>query len=94
MSDRKSHRGGNARKPVQAILIGIGRTVLLSLMLSAGAANAGSTGADRQFSLDQRFGSIDFSVRHLGLFSSQGEFRRFEAHLVPLHSGFDGLIVG
>lgn len=31
--------------------------------------------------LDQRFGSIRFSVSHLGLFSSDGEFRRFNAHL-------------
>ena len=32
--------------------------------------------------LDQRFGTIAFSVSHLGLFSSAGEFRRFAAHLV------------
>jgi polyisoprenoid-binding protein YceI len=41
-------------------------------------------GADAQerYILDQHFGSIGFSVSHLGLFSSQGEFRRFEARLV------------
>lgn len=35
----------------------------------------------QSYTLDQRFGSIRFSVGHLGLFSSEGEFRRFEAHL-------------
>lgn len=83
MSDRKLHRGGSTRKPVQAVLKGIGRIAILTLvMLSAEAASAGTAAPDRQFSLDQRFGSIGSSVRHLGLFSSQGEFRKFEAHLV------------
>lgn len=33
------------------------------------------------FSIDQRFGSIGFSVDHLGLFSSQGRFDRFTCRL-------------
>jgi polyisoprenoid-binding protein YceI len=37
--------------------------------------------SEELYSLDQRFGSIEFSVRHLGLFSSHGEFRRFAANL-------------
>ena len=39
------------------------------------------------YALDQRFGSIRFSVSHLGLFSSDGEFRRFKANLIldPTH---------
>ena len=32
-------------------------------------------------SLDERFGAIAFSVSHLGLFSSRGEFRRLDARL-------------
>ncbi|HSU04133.1 MAG TPA: YceI family protein [Acetobacteraceae bacterium] len=33
------------------------------------------------FTIDQRFGSINFSVDHLGLFSSQGKFDRFKGVL-------------
>jgi polyisoprenoid-binding protein YceI len=33
------------------------------------------------YALDQRFGNIAFSVDHLGLFSSHGEFRRFAGSL-------------
>ena len=45
-----------------------GLTVLaLAVLLSASPARAG-----RQYAIDPRFGSIEFSVRHLGLFSSQG----------------------
>ncbi len=38
--------------------------------------------AEEPYSLDQRFGTIAFSVSHLGLFSLRGEFRRFDARLV------------
>jgi polyisoprenoid-binding protein YceI len=34
------------------------------------------------YSFDQKFGSIGFSVSHLGLFSSQGRFLEFNAHLL------------
>lgn len=33
------------------------------------------------YAIDQRFGDIDFSVSHLGLFHSQGSFRRFTGQL-------------
>jgi polyisoprenoid-binding protein YceI len=38
--------------------------------------------SEELYSLDQRFGGIAFSVSHLGLFSSQGQFRRFGASLL------------
>jgi polyisoprenoid-binding protein YceI len=82
MSGRKSHREGTARRSVLEAGVAAGRTALLSVLLVAGPANAGSPGADQMFSLDQRFSSIDFSVRNLGLFASEGAFRRFEARLI------------
>lgn len=33
------------------------------------------------YAIDQRFGDIQFKVRHLGLFSSEGTFRRFTGQL-------------
>lgn len=33
------------------------------------------------YAIDQRFGDIAFKVRHLGLFSSEGTFRRFTGQL-------------
>jgi polyisoprenoid-binding protein YceI len=33
------------------------------------------------YAIDQRFGSIEFSVDHLGLFTSHGDFQRFMASL-------------
>jgi polyisoprenoid-binding protein YceI len=38
--------------------------------------------ADDRYSIDQQVGSIGFSVNYLGLFTSQGQFRRFDAQLV------------
>jgi polyisoprenoid-binding protein YceI len=37
--------------------------------------------AETVFPLDQRYGSIDFSVDHLGLLTSHGDFRRFSGSL-------------
>jgi polyisoprenoid-binding protein YceI len=82
MSGMKSHCDGKPRKSVRQAVLATGRTALLSVILLTGPANAGSPEADQMFSLDQRFSSIDFSVRNLGLFSSEGAFRRFEARLV------------
>lgn len=82
MSGRKALREGKARKSVLEAVVAAGWTALLSVLLVAGPANAGPPGADQMFSLDQRFSSIDFSVRDLGLFASQGAFRRFEARLI------------
>lgn len=52
--------------------------MLLGLVLawSGGAAMGGET-----YTIDQRFGGIAFTVRHLGLFSSEGAFRRFSGQL-------------
>jgi len=82
MSGRNSHREGKARKSVPEAVIAAGWTALLSVFLAAGPANAGAPGVDQMFSLDQRFSSIDFSVRNLGLFASEGAFRRFQTRLV------------
>ena len=82
MSGRNSHRESEARKSVPKAVVAAGRTALLSVLLAAGPANAGSPGVDQTFSLDQRFSSIDFSVRNLGLFASEGAFRRFQTRLV------------
>ena len=81
MSGKNSHREGKPRKAVPEALIAAGRMALLSGVLAAGPAFAGA-GVDEVFSLDQRFSSIDFSVRNLGLFASEGVFRRFETRLV------------
>jgi polyisoprenoid-binding protein YceI len=37
--------------------------------------------AARRYAIDKRYGSIEFSVTHLGLFSSHGRFRSFGADL-------------
>jgi polyisoprenoid-binding protein YceI len=45
-------------------------------------AVAGSSAARQLvFTIDQRYGTIGFSVEHLGLFSSQGQFDRFTGKL-------------
>jgi polyisoprenoid-binding protein YceI len=87
MSGRKWHRDDKARRlAITRRAIAVTWTALLSVTLLAGPAHAGSADADQRFYLDQRFSSIDFSVRDLGLFASQGGFRRFEAHLVLSNS--------
>ena len=45
-------------------------------LLAPGAAAGGS-----RYDIDQRYGSIGFSVRELGLFSEQGRFQRFAGQL-------------
>ena len=42
---------------------------------------AGSARGEGLYELNQRFGSIGFSVNHLGLFSSEGSFQRFDCSL-------------
>lgn len=54
---------------------------LLWLPCLALLASPGAHAADL-FNLDQRYGSIDFSVRHFGAFSSLGSFPRFMAKLL------------
>jgi polyisoprenoid-binding protein YceI len=43
--------------------------------------------AELVFMIDQRYGSIEFSVQHLGLFSSEGKFDRFNGvlNIDPAH---------
>lgn len=82
MSGRNSHREGKVNKSIPEVIIVAVRTALLSVFLTAGPANAGAPGVDEMFSFDQRFSSIDFSVRNLGLFASEGAFRRFQTRLV------------
>jgi polyisoprenoid-binding protein YceI len=53
--------------------------VCAAALLAASRPAPAQTPTD--YVLDQRFGSIHFSVSHLGLFASDGEFRRFKAHL-------------
>lgn len=57
--------------------------VVLALLLPAGAPAQ----AQMHYTIDARFGSITFAVRHMGLFSSEGQFRTFDAALVidPAH---------
>lgn len=51
--------------------------LLLALLLPTHGAVA-----QQRYSFDQHFGSIGFSVSHLGLFTSHGQFRHFIARLV------------
>ncbi|MBS0561318.1 MAG: YceI family protein [Proteobacteria bacterium] len=48
----------------------------VALLCCPAAGRAGTV-----FPIDQRYGSIDFSVDHLGLFTSHGDFRRFSGTL-------------
>ena len=63
-----------------------GHPALGRRMLLLGACGWGLTphaaSAGNRYALDPRYSTIEFSVRHLGLFASQGRFRRFVATLV------------
>ncbi|WP_264711850.1 YceI family protein [Limobrevibacterium gyesilva] len=50
-------------------------------LLATAVLPPGSVRAESAYSLDQRFGTIEFSVDHLGLFTSQGQFDKFDATL-------------
>ena len=54
--------------------------VAAALLFAAIAAAAPARAADR-FQLDQRYGTIAFTVGNLGLFRSHGEFARFAGRL-------------
>jgi polyisoprenoid-binding protein YceI len=61
---------------------GFGAAWPLLLLLCVGAAGfAGHAQADGTYALDQRFGSIQFSVDNVGLFTSEGQFKRFQSSL-------------
>ena len=49
---------------------------LLAAFLAGPPARAAET-----YAIDQRFGEIGFSVRHLGLFGSAGQFGRWQGEL-------------
>ncbi len=59
-------------------LIGRGLALFLAVALAGGAAAAPTA---ESYAIDQRFGAIAFTVRHLGLFSSTGTFQRFRGQL-------------
>ncbi len=56
------------------------RRRLLALVPMAGLLLAASP-APSHYTIDPRFGSISFTAHHLGLFSSEGRFKQFDADL-------------
>jgi polyisoprenoid-binding protein YceI len=83
MPGRKfSHRVSRARRPGRlTVQRQAWRRAFLALPLAAFLA-VGSARSEESYSIDQTFGTIAFSVGHLGLFSSQGQFRRFHGTLL------------
>jgi polyisoprenoid-binding protein YceI len=55
-------------------------SLLVALSLSGWPAVTLASAGDL-YSLDQRSGSVVISVAHLGMFSTEGRFRKFSAHL-------------
>lgn len=55
-------------------------SLLVALSLSRWPAETPANAGDL-YSLDQRSGSVVISVKHLGMFSTEGRFRKFSAHL-------------
>jgi polyisoprenoid-binding protein YceI len=51
------------------------------------AASVGPARAQGLYSIDQHYGGIEFTVEHMGLFSSHGMFDRFTGRLIidPMH---------
>ena len=56
-----------------------GRVVLALALLLLGRATAAA--APTQYNIDQRYGSVGFSISELGLFDAQGNFRKFAGEL-------------
>jgi polyisoprenoid-binding protein YceI len=77
-SHRADHECGLGRLATQGHAW---RGAFLALPLTAFLA-VGSARAEDSYAIDQSFGSIVFSVSHLGLFSSQGQFRRFRGTIL------------
>jgi polyisoprenoid-binding protein YceI len=66
--------------PIRTPLGGLLRKLLLVLPLACVCApNPGH--AEERYAIDQRFGEIEFSVDHIGLFTSHGEFRHWDGNL-------------
>ena len=59
----------------------------LALMLCGRPSGYAAAQTQGVFKIDQRYGSIQFSVDHLGLFTSHGDFQRFMGTLAidPAH---------
>ena len=55
---------------------------LVALALAACCALAPAAGAASQYRIDQRFGTIDFAIGVLGMFSIDGRFPRFAGDLL------------
>ena len=62
-------------------MLRIDRAATLWFAFIVAVSGCNSAAAQGRYSLDQHVGSIAFSVGHLGLFSSHGEFHRFTATL-------------
>ncbi|HET6806948.1 MAG TPA: YceI family protein [Frateuria sp.] len=60
----------------------ISRRSLLPSLATLLLATRPSSAADSLYVIDPRYGSIEFSVSHMGLFTSHGWFRHFEATLL------------
>lgn len=54
----------------------------LAIGLVAGAFGAGAAAAPSRYHIDQRYGTIAFSITSLGLFTTEGRFARFEGDLL------------
>ncbi len=55
----------------------------LLLLVSVGAACLpGRASADNSYALDQRYGSIEFAVDSAGIFTAEGQFKRFRSDLM------------
>ena len=66
----------------------------LVALLAAGAGLVPSARAQRLYGIDQHYGGIEFTVGHLGLFTSHGMFDRFIGRLIidpqhPEHTQID-----
>lgn len=59
----------------------IARRRLLVLAPLAGLVLAAAPSRAPHYTIDPRFGSITFTAHHMGLFSSSGRFRQFDADL-------------
>jgi polyisoprenoid-binding protein YceI len=93
MSGSKPRPRGEAprmteRRPGPVGLIGsMGRVARCSLLALVPVFVIPPARAESLYTIDQRFGSIEFTVGHLGLFTSHGRFTKFDATLTidPVH---------
>ena len=77
MTDRKCNRRPDLKRcPINGAIWRF--WLVLCLCTSCFVSGAG---AESTYALDQKFGRIDFSVDHVGLFTSAGQFKRFRASL-------------